>query len=219
MAPSDSFPAGLSLRAWLKCTLQDLRLFSESCICCICIFSCYLEQFITGIPSSVAAIPLQCLHQTRPCVFCLLFACTSSCLSRHFGLLQTLPPSVWSIPNPMGAVLGGMVGDSGCRAPAEEPVLFVGLNHFPFSCFSTKVLQSWGIPPWHPKQRKPLERLALTWLLPAAAAVEPPLPPHPPGPPTVPQMPWPQGRGSCPAQLRDATFPALLFFLLARFTC
>lgn len=33
-----------------------------------------MEQFIKGIPSLVAAIPLQCLHQTRPCVFSLLFA-------------------------------------------------------------------------------------------------------------------------------------------------
>lgn len=33
-----------------------------------------MEQFIKGVPSLVAAIPLQCLHQTRPCVFSLLFA-------------------------------------------------------------------------------------------------------------------------------------------------
>lgn len=191
VVPSDSFSAGLSLGARLKCTLQDLRLFSESHICSIYIFSCYLEQFITGIPSSVAAIPLQCLHQTRPCVFCLLFACTSSSL-----LALWTPPDSASIPvehpKPCGGWKGlywvGWLGTSG-HSPQDKE-LFVGFDHSPFSCFSTKVFQSCGIPIWHPKQRKPMERLALSWLL-FAAAVDPLLPPDPPGTPEFPGCPTP----------------------------
>lgn len=108
-----------------------------------------------------------------------------------------------------GTVLGGMVGDSGRRPPAEEPVLFVGLNHFPFSCFSTKVLQSRGFPPWHPKQRKPMERLALTWLLPAAAAVDPHSPLHPPGSSQYRGCPGP--RAGVPA-LHSSEMPHFLLF-------
>lgn len=105
------------------------------------------------------------------------------------GASQTL----WGLE---GAVLGGMLGDSG-HSPQDNEC-FVGFDHFPFSCFSTKVFQSCGIPLWHPKQRKPMERLVLTWLLSAAAAVDSLLPPDPPGTPRVPALGW--GFLPCTAQ-------------------
>lgn len=211
MAPSDrkvtAFPAGLSLGTRLKCTLQDLHLFSESHIYSIYIFSCYLEQFITGIPSSVAAIPLQCLHQTRLWLFCLLFACTSSCLSRHFGLLQTLPPSMWSIPNPLGAGRDCTGWDGWGRWPQSPSRRAVcGFGPFSFQLLFHKSFNPVGCPCGIPSTRSQWRG----WLSPGSSQLQLlQIPPCTHLDSQVPQVSQPWGGGSCPAQLRGATFSLL----------
>lgn len=74
-----------------------------------------------------------------------------TCLSLHFGRLQTLFPSVWSHPNPtMGesrcSEAGWVVAVAAVLQPKRPVLVSVGLDHFPIMCFSTKSLAS----PWGP---------------------------------------------------------------------
>lgn len=100
-----------------------------------------------------------------------------------------------------GTVLGGMVGDSGHSPPAEE--LFVGLDHFPFSCFPTSVSILWDAP--MASQAQEANGKVGSHLAPVSCNCFR-SPPAPTWTPTVPQVSQPWGGGSCPAQLRVATF-------------
>lgn len=140
-----------------------------------------------------------------------VFACTSSCLSWHFGLLQTLPPSLWSIPNPVGAWKGlywvGWLGTTG-HSPQDKE-LFVGFDHFSFSCFSTKVFQSCGIPSGIPS------REVGSHLAPVSCSCC-----GSPTPPLTHLEPHSTPGVGVPAlHSSEVPVPLLLFFLLARFTC
>lgn len=136
--------------------------------------------------------------------------CTSSCLFQHFEPLQTLPPSVWSIPNPVGAGRGcaGLDGwEQWPQSPSQRAVCGFGpfSSQLLFHRSFNPVRSPSGIPSRGSQWRG--------WLSPGSCQLQllwiPHSPLHPPGPPRYPGCPSP-GVG-VPA-LHSSEVPHFLFF-------
>lgn len=113
--------------------------------------------------------------------------------------------SMWSIPNPVGG-WKGLYWVRWLGTVATE--LFVGLNHFPFSCFSTSLSILWDPP--LASQAEEANGEVGSHQAPVSCSRSPTPPLHPPGPPWYPRCPslgW--GFLPCTAQ-RCHVSPSLL---------